>query len=152
MTYGVSADRPFLSGINLGGEAYFEDHEEDINSYTQLNYNVYIDMPLPQLTSLRLSARRQETDNENSVEDVDLTGYVLRLRSRPWLRTRLSFESSYETDVGGTLDRTLQIQRLQLGWAHRQLSLIADAHYSTEQQGTVDRERWAVKFILRRVF
>lgn len=152
MTYGVSADRPYLSGINLGGEAYFEDHEEDINSYTQLNYNVYIDMPLPQLTSLRLSARRQETDNENSVEDVDLTGYILRLRSRPWLRTRLSFESSYETDVGGTLDRTLKIQRVQLGWAHRQLSLIADAHYSTEQQGAVDRERWAIKFILRRVF
>jgi len=152
LTYGFRIDRPLLNGINLGGEAYFEDHEEDINSYTQLNYKAYIEMPLPRLTSLRFSARRQETESEDPTGDVDLTGYIMRLRSRPWLRTQLSFESSYETDTGGIQDRTQKIQRVQLSWSHRQLSLITDAHFSSEEQDDVVRERWAIKFILRRFF
>jgi len=163
LTYGIRADRPLLNGINFGGEAYFEDHEEDINSYTQLNYNAYIELPLPRLTSLRLSGRRQETINEELVDEdgnvdpntagnIDLTAYIMRIRSRPWLRTQLTFESSYETDTGGIQDRTQKIQRMQLSWSYRQLSLVTDAHFSSEEQDDVVRERWAIKFILRRVF
>jgi len=152
LIYGLRIDRPLLNGINLGGEANFEDHEEDINSYTRLNYKAYIELPLPRLTSLRFSARRQETESEDPTGDVDLSGYIMRLRSRPWLRTQLSFESSYETDTGGIQDRTQKIQRMQLSWSHRQLSLITDAHFSSEEQDDVVRERWAIKFILRRVF
>jgi len=152
LTWGARADQPFLSGINLGGEFYLENHQEDINPYYRQNYDAYIDLPLPRLTSLRLSARRQIVDNENSIEDVDLTGYIFRLQTRPWLRARLSYESSYETDTGGSLDRTLKIQRFQLGWAFRQLSLTADASYSTEEQGVTDRQRWAIKCILSRRF
>jgi len=151
-TYGISADRPLLSGINLGGEAYYEDHEEDINPFTQNNYDAYVDLPLPQLTNLRLSARHQLIDYQNSAEDVDLTGYILRLRSRLWLRTQLSYEASYEEDTGGTLDRLLKIQRLQLNWSFRQLSFSANVHFSAEEQGVVERDRWAIKFNLRRTF
>jgi len=152
MTYGASVDQPLPSGINLGGEAYFEEHEEDINPFTQKNYDAYMELPLPRLTSLRLSARRQYIDYENSIEDVDLTGYILRLRSRPWLRTQLSYEFSYENDTGGSLNRLLRIQRLQLSWVYRQLSLSLDAHYSAEQQGVIERDRWAIKSNLRRMF
>jgi hypothetical protein len=152
VTYGASVDKPMLNGIKLGGEAYTVDHEEDINPFTQQNYDAYIDLPLPRLTNLRLSARRQLIDNQNSIEDVNLTGYILRLRSRPWLRTRLSYESSYENDTGGSLEQLLKIQRLQLNWTYRQLSLSADAHYSAEEQGVVKRERWAIKLNLRRTF
>jgi len=152
ITYGLRADRPLLSGINLGGEIYLEDRDEDINPFTRKNIDAYVEFPLPRLTNLRLSARRFLVDNENSVEDVDLTGYIARLQTRPWLRARLSYEFSYETDIGGTTDRTLAIQRLQLGWAYRQLSLTADAHYSVEEQGVTERERWAIRFILSRTF
>ncbi len=152
LTYGINADRPLLNGINLGGEMYFVNHREDINPFTFESYDAYIELPLPRLTSLRLSARRQLVDNENSPEDVDLNGYILRLQSRPWLRTRLNYEASYETDTGGSLNRELFIHRLQFHWAFRQLSLLADAYYSEEQQGLTDRERWAITFTLRRTF
>jgi len=152
LTYGINVDQPLLNGINFGGEVYFEDHEEDINPYYRQNYDAYVELPLPRLSNLRLSARRVLVDNEKSVEDVDLTGYIFHLQTRPWLRARLSFESSYENDIGGTINRTLIIHRFQLGWAFRQLSLTADAHYSTEDQGQTERDRWAVKFILSRTF
>ncbi len=152
MTYGISADRPLLNGINLGGEAYYQAHDEDINPFIQTNIDAYMDLPLPQLTNLRLSTRRQMIDYENSEEDVDLTGYILHIRSRPWLRTELSYEFSYESDTGGTLERLQSIHRLRARWAYRQLSLFADAHYSAEEQGIVERERWAVKLNLLRKF
>ncbi len=151
-TYGFRADKPLNNGINLGGEFYTEDRDEDINPYSRDNIDAYVEFPLPRLTSLRVSARRVKVDNLNSVEDVDLIGYLLRLQTRPWLRARLSFESSYEDDVGGTINRTLKIQRIQFGWAFRQLRLSADAHYSTEQQGVSNRDRWAAKIILSRMF
>jgi hypothetical protein len=152
VTYGMRADRPLENGVNLGGEIYLEERDEDINPFTRQNIDAYVEFPLPHLTNLRLSSRYLIVDNENSVEDVNLTGYILRLQARPWLRARLSFESSYENDTGGTIDRTLKIQRVQLGWAFRQLSLTADAHYSDEHQGVTDRQRWAIKFILSRLF
>jgi len=152
ITYGLRADRPLLNGINLGGEIYLEERDEDINPFTREYAGAYVEFPLPRLTNLRFSARRLRVDNENSVEDVDLTGYITRIQTRPWLRARLSYELSYENDIGGSTDRTLTIHRLQLGWAYRQLSLTADAHYSAEEQGVNDRERWAIKFILSRTF
>ncbi len=151
-SYGIRADQPLENGINLGGELYLEERDEDINPFTRESLDAYVEFPLPRMTSLRMSTRRVIVDNQNSVEDVDLTGYILRLQTQPWLRARLSFESSYENDTGGTIDRTLKIQRVQFGWAFRQLKVTADAHYSTEQQGVNDRDRWAAKIIMSRMF
>jgi len=151
-TYGIRGDQPLENGINLGGELYLEQRDEDINPFTRESLDAYVEFPLPRMTSLRMSTRRVIVDNENSVEDVDLTGYILRLQTQPWLRARLSFESSYENDIGGTINRTLKIQRIQFGWAFRQLRVTADAHYSTEQQGVTDRDRWAAKIIVSRMF
>jgi len=151
-TYGLRAEQPLDNGIDLGGEIYLEERDEDINPFTRESLDAYVEFPLPRMTSLRVSTRRVVVDNKNSVEDVDLIGYILRLQTRPWLRARLSFESSYENDVGGTIDRTLKIQRIQFGWAFRQLKLTADAHYSEEDQGITQRNRWAAKIILSRSF
>ncbi len=152
MTYGLRADHPMLNGITLGGEAYIQDHEEDINPFLLEYLTAYIDLPLPRLTTLRLSVRRQLIDNENSVEDVDLTAYILRLLARPWLRTQLSYEFNYEEDTGGSLNRLQNIQRLQLRWAHRQLSFSGNIFYSNTTQGTIEQDRLSIRFILARSF
>ena len=149
---GVRAEQPLLIGINLGGEANFIDHKEDINSFTEQNYSAFIKVPLPLVTNMQLSLRHQLTDNKNSEEDVDLIAYLLRLRSRPWLRAQLNYEYSYENDTGGSLDRLLKIQRMQLKWAYRQLTLSADAYYSTEEQGDFRGEHWTIKCNLLRRF
>ncbi len=152
VTTGVRAEQSLLVGIDVGGDANFIDHKEDINSYTEQNYSAFIRLPLPLVTNLQLSLRHQETDNKNTEEDVNLTAYLLRLRSRPWLRTQLNYEYSYEDDTGGTLDRLLKIQRLQLNWAYRQLTLAANANYTTEEQGNYRGEHWAIRFNLLRKF
>lgn len=152
MTYGLRADHPLLNGITLGGETYIQDHEEDINPFLLKYLDAYIDLPLSGLTKLRFSARRQLIDNENSVEDVDLTAYIMRLLARPWLRTQLSYEFNYEEDTGGSLNRLQKIQRLQLRWAYRQLSFSGNIFYSNTTQGTVEQGRLTVRFILARSF
>ena len=151
-TSGIRVDHPLLNGINLGGEAYLENHQEDINPYVRKNLDAYIEMPLPSLTNIRFSGRRVLVDNENSVEDVDLVGYILRIQSRPWLRVNMAFESSYEEDIGGTIERLIRSHRLKFDWRYRQLNFAALAHYSTEEQGVVRRDRWAIKLLLRRDF
>lgn len=149
---GIRADKPLQNGMNLGGEALYENNNEDINPYIKQNYDAFIQLPLPKLTDLRLSARQMRVDNESSVEDVDLNGYILRITSQPWLRTRVSFESSYEEDTGGSVDRLLRSHRLQAGWRIRQLNVNFSAYYSVEEQGDIERERWAVKLVARREF
>ena len=151
-TYGGNASQPLLNGITLGGQAYIQDHYEDINPFLLHYLDAYTDLPLPRMTKLRLSMRRQLIDNENSVEDVDLTAYLLRLQARPWLRTQMSYEFNHETDTGGTLKRLLKIQRLQFRWAFRQLSLSANANYTQEQQGNTDRDRWSIRVNMLRSF
>ena len=151
-TYGGTASQPLLNGITLGGQAYIEDHTEDINSYLMRYLDAYVELPLPRVSKLRLGTRRQLIDNEKSVEDVNLTVWLLRLQARPWLRTQMNYEFSHETDTGGTLKRMLRIQRLQFRWAFRQLSLSANAYYTQEQQGSLDRDRWSVRVNLVRSF
>ncbi len=151
-TYGGTASQPLLSGISLGGQAYVTDHNEDINPFLLRYLDAFIDLPLPRLTKLRLSTRRQLIDNENSIEDVDLTAYLLRIQARPWLRTQMNYEYSIESDVGGSLKRELQIQRLQFRWAFRQLSFSADAFYTQEKQGFTNRDRWSIRANLLRSF
>jgi len=151
-TVGLQVDRPLSSGISLGGEVSYENSNEDISSYVKENYDAFVELPLPRLTDMRFSARRVRVDNENSPEDVNLTGYLVRINSQPWLRTRLSYEASYETDTGGTIDRLTRIQRLAAGWRVRQLSVTLSANYSVEEQGDIERGRWGVKLIARREF
>ena len=151
-TYGGSITQPFLNGITIGGQAYIQDHNEDINPFLQHYLDGYMDLPMPGLTKLRLSTRRQLVDNEKSDEDVDLTAYMVRLQARPWLRTQMNYDYNYETDVGGTLKRELIIQRLQFRWAYRQLSMDANAYYTQEKQGVTDRDRWSIRFNMLRRF
>jgi len=151
-TYGGTLTQPLLNGIGLGGQAYITDHNEDINPFLLRYLDAYVDLPLPMLTKLRLTTRRQQIDNEKSVEDVNLTAYLLRLQARPWLRTQLNYEFNYETDNGGTLKRNLRIQRLQFRWAFRQLTMSADAYYTQEKQGISDRDRWSIRFTMLRAF
>lgn len=151
-TAGIRADKPLSNGMVLGGDISYENNIEDISSYVKENYEAYTEMPLPYLTDVRISARRVIVDNENTIEDVYLDGYILRVNSQPWLRTVLSLESSYESDTGGSLDRLLRQHRLQLAWRVRQLSVSFNAQYIIEEQGDTERDNWLAKFVVKREF
>lgn len=149
---GIHADRPLSNGMTLGGQASYENNNEDITSYIKQNCDAFIELPLPRLTDVRVSARRLWVDNENTEEDIDLKAYIVRISSQPGLRTTLSYETSYESDTGSSVDRLLQSHRLMMGWRIRQLTVTLSANYSIEEQGDIERERWLMKFIAKRKF
>ncbi|MCK4709350.1 MAG: hypothetical protein KAU21_12090 [Gammaproteobacteria bacterium] len=155
-TYGARADKPLINGIVLGGDAYQENRDEEVNSYIKQSVDAFIEMPLPNLTNLRITARRVKQDNENTQgdpdEDTDLESMAIRIQSRPWLRGSLSWESSYENDVGGTIDRQTQQHRLRFSWRIRQLSVGASINYGKELQDDDERERWEALISASRMF
>jgi len=151
-TYGIKTERVLLNGMKIGGEIYRQNHQEDISPFIKDNLDYYIEIPLSKQTNIRFSGRKVIKDNEFSDEDTDLDGYILRIKSRPGLRVTSSFESSYEKDTGGTVERLLQTHRLLVRWRMRQLKFDASIRYSDEEQGPIVRDRWEAKLELRRDF
>ena len=151
-TYGIKTERVLLNGMKVGGEVYHQNHKEDISPFIKDNLDYYIELPLSKQTNIRFSGRKVIKDNEFTDEDTDLEGYILRIKSRPGLRVTSSFESSYEKDTGGTVDRLLQTHRLLVRWRMRQLKFDASIRYSDEEQGDIVRDRWEAKLELRRDF
>ncbi|MCK5336240.1 MAG: hypothetical protein KAQ67_08755 [Gammaproteobacteria bacterium] len=152
VTVGMRANKPLLNGIKIGGDIYQENREEDISPFIKQNVEAYLEMPLPQLTNIRISTRRVIQDNEYSDEDVDSEELTIRIKSRPWLRGSMSWESSYKNDVGGTTPRLTLRHRLRLSWKIRQLAVGAAINYRKEQQGDDRSERWDARITASRKF
>jgi hypothetical protein len=149
-TTGARADLPLKNDMNIGAELIYDNYEQDISPYVRDSIDAYVEMPLPFLSTLRLSARRVHVDNIGSVEDVDLRGLLLRVRSRPWFRANLTAELNMEEDVGGSLYRKLVSGSTTLSWRVRRLLLSAEFRASRETQGTFERDRLLFRFFLTR--
>jgi len=149
-TTGARADLPLSNDMNIGGELVYDNYEQDISPYIRDSVDAYVEMPLPYLSTLRLSVRRVHVDNIGSNEDVDLRGFMLRLRARPWFRANLTAELNAEEDVGGSLRRELVSGATTLSWRVRRLLLSAEARASRELQGTYERDRFLFRFFVTR--
>lgn len=149
---GVSLNVPFRVDWMAGGEISHERHREDIAPYDRDNTDAYLEMVLPAASALRLNARRVRTDNYTSAEDVDLTGYGLRLRSRPWSRATLTVEATRDDDTGGTRRLELETRRVALDWRLRQLTVQGEMRMTRERLGDAERERNLVAVTARRDF
>ncbi|MEW8045962.1 MAG: hypothetical protein AB2805_05700 [Candidatus Thiodiazotropha sp.] len=152
ITYGGRLDVPFNGGWSAGFSATIEDQDEEVSPFYRENYDAYIQIPLPFVSSLRLSARKDKVDNERSDEDVDLTGYSLLIQSRPFNRTILKLLSSFEEDVGGTLPRETWRSSLSVEWRLRHFRISLQARHTRNEQGTVEQERTDVLLLLKRDF
>ncbi|MDH5570901.1 MAG: hypothetical protein OEY89_03985 [Gammaproteobacteria bacterium] len=149
---GLRVDRPLAKQVNVGGELALEVHDEDINPYDKNNMDMFVNLPLPAMTNLRLNGRWLTIDNKNSDEDVDLKSLIVRIQSRPWLRVKMGFESSFEKDTGGAIVRRLRNNRMQFDWRYRQLNFRADIRHQLEEQGIIERNRWSVNMLIQRRF
>ena len=151
-SYGARADTPLPSGILVGGEVTYEYDREDISPYDRRDYLAYLQFPLPFLSTLRLSGRRTEVDYLYASQRVELTGYIAQLNSRPWYRTLLTAEASYDEDTGGSLLRQTWSRALMAEWQIRQMTLRAEGRYTSEALGDAERDRTMVRMLLRRDF
>ncbi|UCE88359.1 MAG: hypothetical protein JSW10_08340 [Pseudomonadota bacterium] len=152
VTVGARADVPVWREVMLGGEAQYEEQEGNILSYDQTRYNVYVDFPIRARSTIRFDWRRVLRDNIGSTEDVDLTRYLFRLRSRPYKRLGLTFELTDEEDVGSTVPRETQRALLRLNWPIRKLLVGMQASFRRQSQGQSRTDDTMVRAEVRRVF
>ena len=147
---GARADLPLKNDFRVGGEIIHDNYQENITPYIRDSIEAYVEMPLPFLSTMRLSARNVRVDNIGSSEDVDLNGFIMRFRSRPWFRANLTVELNMEEDTGGTLQRKLTGAVATLSWRIRRLLFGAEARTSREAQGNFERDRTLLRLYLTR--
>ncbi len=152
--YGARAGLPVSDFVEVGGEARHDRQQEDIAPFRRDSYDAYVQFPVPRIrnATLRMSGRRVIADNIGSPEDVDARGWTLRLQARPWSRSVLSAERSYDEDTGGTVLRQNWTTVVQAEWRIRQLTLRAEGRQTREEQGGFSRERTLIRVLARRDF
>ena len=153
-SYGLRLNYPFQSDIDLtiGGEVLTEEHNENISSYERNSADIFMQVALPYSSKLYLSMRRLQVDNLFSSEDVDLTGYILRLRTNPVNRLTLLLQLSDDKNTGGSIPSQTRNISLTGQWRIRKLKLEFGARRVTETQSFLKHDRTIFNATLRREF
>ena len=153
-SYGIRVNYPFPTDIDLtiGGEVLNEEHNENISSYEKNSADIFMQVALPLSSNLHLSMRRLQVDNLFSSEDVDLTGYVLRLRSNPAHRLSLLLQLSNDKNTGGSIPSQSRNISLTGQWRIRKLRLEFGARRVTDTQSFIKHDRTIYHATLRRDF
>jgi hypothetical protein len=154
--YGARADIPVNLPVQvlLGGGHEVERRQEVIAPYRRAASDVYgqVEDPWFGTGSLRLSLRRSRVDYDNSVQNVNLTGYDLSYWSRHWLGIDVTAQASYEQDTGGSVARQRTTGSAKANWRYRKLTLSFEMSGTREAQGGVERARALVQAQARRDF
>ncbi len=153
-SYGIRVNYPFPTDIDLtiGGEVFSEEHNENISSYEKSSADIFMQVALPYSSNLHLSMRRLQVDNLFSSEDVDLTGYMLRLRSSPAHRLTLLLQLSNDKNMGGSIPSQSRNISLTGQWRIRKLRLEFGVRKVTDTQSLIKHERTVFNVTLRRDF
>jgi hypothetical protein len=149
---GGRVDMPLGDRWTVGGEYYRTDHNEEIASFVRDSFDVYAQVRLPMVSSLRVAMHREIFDNETSNEDVDLTQYRATLRSRPFRGVVIAWNVDYLEDTGGSLFRERFANDFSVGWVYRQMRITARAEIISETLGQTVRDYTRVTAQLQRAF
>ncbi len=152
---GAKADVPIIWNILVGGFGEWENWDETISPFTRQSYEAYIETPIPLgvSASFRATGIRQLVEFDNaSDQDVDLTGYRLRLSSRFLGGLTLSAEYNDQRDRGGSLPTSTKYAALRAEWIIRQLTLSLDASRVEETSGPAESKRTVLRALIRRDF
>jgi hypothetical protein len=151
---GARADVPLRFGVDVtvGGGYEYEDRRETISPYLRSSYDGYIEgvEPFFDRGTVRLTARRNRIEYETSPQNVDLTGYEIRLWARHPLGIDISADASYEEDTGGIVPRSRTAASIKAQWRVRKLTLTANFGHSQESQGGSEQRRTLFQVFLRR--
>ena len=153
---GSRADVPVDSGYGLvvGGLLEYEDRRETISPSRRRQAEAYVQThePFSGSGQLRFTARRVVQDYLLSTQDVDLTGYDVRLAARDVDGPEISVIASYERDTGASVERTRTLASARLLWRYRRASLRMEYTRLHESQGTFEQDRTVAQILLRRDF
>ncbi len=152
VTLRFQVKKPLEEKVTLGGEVQMKQHNEESNSYNQQNISANIYMPVLTNALLSVNAGISKRDDETSDEDSDGKTLGFRIVGRPWLRTRLSFDSSYSQNSGGSSDHSMLRNTLDFEWRYRRLNYSATVSQQSEEQGTTEQNDWSIFMKLIRSF
>jgi hypothetical protein len=150
---GVRAETPLSSGFSVGGSYELEDRRETISPYRREAGDLFLQTmePLFGLANLRLTGRRNRIVYDYSTQDVDLTGYELRLWTRRF-GIDLTALLGYEEDLGGPSTRSRRDASLNAVWRERKVTVTAALVHSHELQGDYARDHTLFRLTARRDF
>lgn len=150
---GTRAEVPMPFGIpfSVGGTVEYEKRDEIVSPYTRETGDIFLQTtrPLFGLLNWRLAGRRNLMEYEFSTQDIDLTGYELRLWTRHY-GIELNGLVGYEEDTGGPIPRTRRDASLSAVWRERRLTVTATLLNSLEQQGDYERDHFLFRVTARR--
>jgi hypothetical protein len=150
--FGLRADYPIGSAWVVGGQLRRTEQRELTSPYIGRSVDAYVQLGLPRATSLNFTVLREQVDNLSSHEDVDLTQYVLHLRSAAVGRLTLSLDADMLRDTGGSLVRRRRGQGLSLHWSYRAVRCDVRAEHAVESQGQTERHYTSATALLVREF
>jgi len=150
---GARADIPFrYDTIRVGGEVVHEDHNEEVSPYDSDSQEVFFQTEITRNIVLYLLEYRLQRDNLYSDEDVDLKRQIIRLSTRPWPRSTLSFEVSNEKDTGGSFIRSYKRTSIIGEMRIRKLVFTVDGRVVEESFGSSEQRHTIISAALRREF
>ena len=154
--YGARADFPLKLNFELtiGGGLESENRSETISPYRRTANDLYLQTedPVFRTGNIRISTRHTKVDYENSVQNVNLTGYDFRYWSRLSFGLEVSADASYERDTGGPVPRRRVVDSFKAKWRYRKASLSVDLGRTRESQGAFERTRTLAQILARRDF
>lgn len=150
---GVRAETPINFGLSVGGSYEVEDRRETISPYRRTAGDLFLQTtePLLGLANARLTGRRNRTIYDFSEQDVDLTGYELRVWARRF-GIDLTGLLSYEEDIGGPTPRSRRDASVNAVWRERKVTVTTAFIYSHELQGNYVRDHTMFRLTARRDF
>jgi len=148
---GAKVDYPWSDSLLMGLDIKYRQQDGSVTSYLHDSYDAYVQFEF--FTSgIRLAEKRSRTDYANTAEDVDLTRHSLQFRYRPFYRFNFVAEVSDEKDVGSSNPRRSRRYSFNAEWRIRRLILSGEGRLVEETQTSTDRDRYMIRFGLRRDF
>jgi hypothetical protein len=150
---GMRAEIPLNLGFSVGGSYESEDRNETISPFTRQVGDIFLQTsePVFGLANLRLTGRRSIINYEKSPQDVDLTGYEMRMWARRF-GIDLVGVASYEEDTGSPTISKRKGASVNAVWRERKVTVTASLVYSHELQGDYERDHTMFRLTGRRDF
>ena len=148
---GAKVDYPWNDTLSMGLDVKYRQQEGSVTSYVHDSYDAYVQLDFF-TSSIRLAEKRSRTDIANTNEDVDLTRYAIQFRYRPFYRLNIIASASDEKDVGSSNPRSSRIFAFNAEWRIRRLVLTGEGRLVDDTQVNTDRDRYMLRFGLRRDF
>lgn len=153
-TFGVRADAPIGVLGSAGGSVEHERRREAILPFTRSSMDLFVQREdaLVGQGTVRIGVRRNRVDYDQSVQDLDLTGWDLRYRLLTADGVDLQADWSTERDVGAPIQRTRRFGTVQARWRYRQLQMTGSLTHVQEVQDGLRSTRTVGQWLLLREF